>query len=209
MGVTKGTNNFSQHQKQKVEENITKIKKELEQIPNKLIYSTPGAIVEYISTKISVHKTTITRNKKYMALIYKKFSEQPGINEYVPIKHINEQALASRLKVCQIENQLIISENKRLKNQLSQLLSEDIDSQACNQNTLITPPSSKVDIAFDHTAKSLHLVLERLLESELGIMLDEKNGTIVDLSKYLPSEQVIVTKSILKYYLEWKHKLKS
>ncbi len=206
MGVTKGINNFSKHQQQVVEQRVKRIQAELAAIHPGQIFTTLGGLVRYIAKNVEAHPTTLSRNIRYISLIQEKFLHQKGLEHYSDVQQLNEYQLAASLKATEVELEIVKNDNARLRKQLSRQLSAPPD-ESQDSTEISTINTHSPNYAFENTARSLALVLERLSDAGLGIELDSKQGEIVDLSKHIPSERIVVENKDLKHFLEWKSNL--
>lgn len=203
MGVSKGINNFLKYQRNSVQNRTNEIEAELDQIPSSQIFTSMSGLIGYISKRINVHRTTLTRNKAYYSLIEEKFISQKGAEHVTDAKQLNEQQLLSNLKAVQTELELVLIENRRLKKQLArQLSSEPILSPS--ELRITAKNTSYSNHAFENTARSLNLLLEHLATGGLGIEFDRDSGAIIDISKNIPSERNIVPERNLREFLRWK-----
>lgn len=206
MGVTKGINNFSKHQQQVVELRVKRIQTELAAILPGQIFTTLGGLVRYIAKNVEAHPTTLSRNIRYISLIQEKFLHQKGLEHYSDVQQLNEYQLAATLKATEVELEIVKNDNARLRKQLARRLS--VHSHENQDNSEVsTIHTHAPNYAFEDTARSLALILERLTDVGLGIELDSKQGEIVDLSKHIPSERTVVENKDLKHFLEWQSNL--
>lgn len=195
MKSQRGSANLLKFNADREERNIPLIMNELDNIRHlKLKFKTPGRLVEYLSAKTGIHRTTISRNANYKQLILDFYVKSGG--NIVDIKNKNPS-------VGLIETQLIASqlESSNLRQEISQLEATNRHiKQISSSKSRNTNSSAEKDyIAFVDTAMALTAVLE-LMQDTIIINLQKK--TIEDLAAP-PSRRIIVGPERASAYIAW------
>lgn len=195
MKSQRGSANLLKFNADREERNIPLIMNELDNIRHlKLEFKTPGRLVEYLSAKTGIHRTTISRNANYKQLILDFYVKSGG--NIVDIKNKNPS-------VGLIETQLIASqlESSNLRQEISQLEATNRHiKQISSSKSRNTNSSAEKDyIAFVDTAMALTAVLE-LMQDTIIINLQKK--TIEDLAAP-PSRRIIVGPERASAYIAW------
>jgi hypothetical protein len=208
MPPRKGQNNFADSQTKKVQLNENLIRQRLREVRRGAIFINLGALVDYISEKTKIHRTTLRRNPIYLKLLLEWLQQQPGASSFVK----EEDASEATRKVKILEMQITISNLKKENLRLKSILATEekyhvkLPALRAPYDELIggnLPMVQAMDTKnVDQIAIVLIKVLEHLAEKELGILVDAINCQIID-STEVDERRVIVSAKRVKPFLDW------
>lgn len=205
MGVPKGQNNFLPFQQDKVNRVIRAIESVLRDVPKDVVFKKVSSLTLYVSkdSQINVDRTTLRKNRRYLAIILNYFIAQPGSAGIIhdaeatrAIARVKGLSSSAELQNLEKENKMLKSLTKRLQKSIT--TNEPPD----RLDELGTEGKSPADMKFAMTSKALFLLLDRLRSNDLGIILDAESGNIIDITES-GDEKVIVNAEQLTHFVDW------
>lgn len=205
MGVHKGQNNFKKVQEEKVDARVRLIENILSKIKKGMVFKDLNSLLVYLNQETTIHRTTLNRNLRYRRIAANFFAAQSGgagiISEKDTVAAVAQvKSLADNAKIKNLEIEV-----RRLKLALEcaqspkALESPSVPTAQINYavQQKATPLS---DANFAETAMTLHLLLERLKEYEIGIVLEK--GQLID-SVEIGERHVIADALRCRGFVEW------
>lgn len=187
-------NNFKKYQASKVssrleiiEKHLLKLKKIKTKFKNITALASNVAIFISEEENTSCNKSTLIRNKEY----------KKKLQDYLDIGKPNQLGALIDL-TAQLSSSNAENENLRLKQYIKQLENQVDNIQNNKTLPIIHTLPNNLDIDFALTCKSLSLLVKYF---DSIVAVDEKNGTLVDLSKKV--NNVIVDRNTLKAFIKW------
>lgn len=154
----------------------------------KLEFKTPGLLATYLADRLSVHRTTLTRNPKYNALILAHIAGQPGAVSRAPDSTEDPALLQAKLAAAKLE----VSELREKLRAATARLERSASSQTDSVR-------SDGGVAFADLAVVVAAVLSRMPEF---LRLDFDKRELVDLGAR-PSERVIAGPDRIGRFCAW------
>jgi hypothetical protein len=212
MPAKKGQNNFAAVQKRIVGENLAVLEARIREIKRGTVFASVNALVDYLSHRTGMHRTTLKRNPEYYKRILVCFGRQPGAAAWVDAENADAATLRAKLLDLQIELRGVRQENQALRRALTNFTQAAGSPQTASLDALgpvgstDNPPRTagvaKDVLAASQVAMCLLAVLERLAEKELGIVIDDKAREIHDLSEE-GEKRVLVGSRRASMFFSW------
>lgn len=190
MGVRKGTDNFKQHRQGKLDIKVAQLQEELDKAGRrKMPYPDLTTLVSDMSERVSLHRTTLTRNKTYMAMLLRHLNGQAGASALVVDSDASPELLRAKLLDAELE--------------LSQVRRELAKAQSARALASKTPAisSSAAYAAFSDTVWVLRQIVERVNADGELLVVDLKKSEVRDLAA-APGRQVVVSGSRVRSFAD-------
>lgn len=154
----------------------------------KLEFKTTGLLAAYLADRLKVHRTTLTRNPKYNALLLGHVAGQPGVVARTPDTTVDPGVLRAKLAVAKLE---------------AAELRENLRSASLRLDRSKAAPAGLApadgEVAFADLATVLAAVLSRLPEF---LRLDFDKRELVDLASR-PSERIVAGPDRIGRFCAW------
>ncbi len=189
MSSERGAENIRKFNSEREEKNLALVEHELQlSRKRKLQFKSAGFLAAYLSDRTNIHRTTLTRNAKYRALIAVYMRSQPGAALVVDEATADPWTLKAKLANTQAEVGMLRQEVKRLLAQLS-------------KETVVRPLGTGEDwsgVDFANVCVLLCLVLSRAET----FAVDVQKKTLVDLASR-PSDSLIGGPERVSGFIAW------
>ncbi len=184
----RGAANIRKYNAEREEKNLALVEQELQRCKKrKLQFKSPGLLAAYLSDRTDIHRTTLTRNAKYKALLAMYMRSQPGAAAIVNDETDDPYVLKAKLASAQAEVGTLRQEVRRLSAQLSRAA------------TIATTASAgRDDVEFANLCVLLSLVLVRAET----FAVDSRAGTLVDLAAR-PSDRIVGGADRVAAFVAW------
>ncbi|WP_050470595.1 hypothetical protein [Herbaspirillum chlorophenolicum] len=187
MGVPEGVDNFKNYRNSKIDASLKLLRVALDDVKKgKKKFTTKSDLVNEMSERTGIHRTTLGRNEAYLREIMKHLTSQAGASTFV----IPEDATPELLRQMVIDAKL---ENSQLKAKLE---------KRERQERAATNSSPTSQLAFADTVFVLMKVLDRMNTPEPLFRVDLEKGQILDLAEDPGARQVVVSGPRLKHFIE-------
>ncbi len=154
----------------------------------KLMFKTPGLLASYLADRLKVHRTTLTRNPKYKALILAHVTGQPGAVARAPDSTEDPALLHAKLAAAKLE----ASELREQLRAATARLERSKGSQAASA-------SSDGGVAFADLAVVLAAILARM---PMFFQLDFDKRELHDVT-VKPSERLVAGPERMGSFCAW------
>ena len=190
MGAKVRTSNLDAYNAKRSEHGVFLLEDELRLCTkHKLSFKTAGLLASYVSGRIKIHRTTLTRNPTYKGMLLAHFARQPGIVARTPDSTTDSAVLQAKLAVSKLETSNARSALSRASAQTDHQLKKVRDE--------LVPPIEAA--SYGHLAMVVVLLLHRFPEF---LQLDVERFELQDISAK-PSERLIAGKDRLKSFVRW------
>lgn len=201
MGVKKGTDNFSSYRNIRSEKNVLLIQFELnKQSKRRIQYPDFSALLNHISEKTGIHRTTISRNPTYKRLLLTYLSHQPGATGLLKDDDSSPDVLKAKLFDARLEL-------RNLRNQYNILIKQKNHLTKISTEKLSGAPVELIGEddwypAFNDASRITMELIERMNAYGETVKIDLKKRQIIDLSKS-GSDRIIAEGIRVKQFIEF------
>ena len=189
MASERGAANIRKFNGEREQKNLALVEHELQLCrKRKLQFKSAGLLAAYLSDRTDIHRTTLTRNAKYRALIAVYMRSQPGAVQAVEDKTEDPWILKAKLAATQSEVGLLRQEVRRLTAQLP-------------HETSVPPLSVGLDKSGVDFANLCVLLCCVLTRAET-FAVDVQKKTLTDLAAR-PSDSLIGGPERVSAFIKW------
>lgn len=189
-----------------------KVDSVLNSIPKTKKFGTEVELILYVAESTGVHRTTLKRNPEYYRRILNFLGTQPGATGSLSIDEADNALLKAKLMTAEAEIALKDKEIHRLKLALERLSKPLLNSKTTSHelygkdafvSTVDRATGGKLEeVALGSTFIALSLVLEWVINRELGLSVNLRKEQIEDETTY-GADRVLVPKNRAKHYIEF------
>lgn len=199
MGARKGQNNFGEHQKRVVADNLRKVERVLKALPRGTRYADFNALKRAVANASGIDATTLRRNERYSRAIWAHVAGHPGliagaVGDAAPHAMLKVDATSARIEAAALRRKVDRLE-KWIARQGSEQRAEGVPQVGHGG-------AGRPEAAFERTATVLARLLDRLAAKGFGIVLDLERGEIQDTIEDGP-EAVIACRPDTAPFLDW------
>lgn len=189
MGTDRGAANLAKFNEERSASILPRLTHELQLCrKRKLEFKTPGLLAAYLSDQLKVHRTTLTRNVKYNALILAHIAGQPGAVARAPDTTEDPAILQAKLAAAKLDASTL---REQLRVATAKL-------ERTNASLPGTSPAGS-DVAFADLAAVVAAVLSRFPDF---LQVDFDKRELVDLSAR-PSERLVAGPDRIGRFCAW------
>ena len=132
MSVKKGQNNFKELQEKKVKETTQKIEIALSKLPANMEKVTLAKIIQFVSNEISMHYTTIYKNKTYKDMCNQEFLRM-SFKKLGKRKNEDTAFLEGKMRLLELENTNLKNQIISLNNVIRRIESDNPEHSSADE----------------------------------------------------------------------------